>query len=332
MAALPASPSNLAAALRDAVRRRRGNAAEIENVEQATLGGSNRTLLFDVVEGGTRTRLVSREETFAGEDKPFLPPAAQFQAMSLAFAHGLRVPEPIFAYDDADALGPGFVTSFSPGIALPRRIIADTESHPALLRQLAGTLARLHAIDTDQFAFLRALPESGDPIATMRMRIDRLEEPHPALELGLRWLETHPPPARAPVVVHGDFRNGNFLVQGETLCALLDWECCHLGSPAADLGWFCTRSWRFGRITHHAGGIATRADLVHAYQEAGGAGISESEVRWWEIFGLIRWAMFNMLQAHGHVNGRRSPAYAVCGRNVALIEYDLLMTLAGNYD
>ncbi len=42
--------------------------------------------------------------------------------------------------------------------------------------------------------------------------------------------------------------------------------------------------------------------------------------------------MFNMLQAHGHVHGRRSPAYAVCGRNTALMEYDLLMTLAGDYD
>ena len=38
------------------------------------------------------------------------------------------------------------------------------------------------------------------------------------------------------------------------------------------------------------------------------------------------------LQALGHVNGRRSPAYAACGRNTAMIEYDLLMTLAGTYD
>ena len=40
----------------------------------------------------------------------------------------------------------------------------------------------------------------------------------------------------------------------------------------------------------------------------------------------------NML-AHAVVaNGRRSPAYAACGRNTAMIEYDLLMTLAGTYD
>jgi aminoglycoside phosphotransferase (APT) family kinase protein len=152
------------------------------------------------------------------------------------------------------------------------------------------------------------------------------------LELGLRWLELHPPPPRARTVVHGDFRTGNFLVNNAKLTALLDWECCHLASPAEDIGWFCTRSWRFGRSDHHAGGIATRTQLRDAYREAGGAPITEEEIRWWEIFGLIRWAMFNILQGHGHVHGRRSPAYAVCGRNVALMEYDLLMTLAGDYD
>ncbi|MEJ0048925.1 MAG: hypothetical protein WDN04_24570 [Rhodospirillales bacterium] len=56
----------------------------MENIEQVTLGGSNRTLLFDLVQGTQRTRLVSREETFAGAEKPFLSPAAQFQIMSIA--------------------------------------------------------------------------------------------------------------------------------------------------------------------------------------------------------------------------------------------------------
>ena len=332
MAALPATLFEASAALQAAVERRFGAAARVENVEQATLGGSNRTLLFDVVLGATRRRLVSREETFAGADKPFLPPALQFQVMQRAHAAGLTVPEPIFAYDADDALGPGFVTSFAQGTALPRRILADTAAHPAILRQLAATLAGLHQLNAADFACLHALPESGDPIVAMRFRIDSLEEPHPALELGLRWLELNPPPPRASVPVHGDFRTGNYLVQGATVTALLDWECCHLSSPAADLGWFCTRSWRFGRIAHHAGGIATRTELLAAYRSAGGADITEADVRWWEIFGLIRWAMFNMLQAHGHVHGRRSPAYAACGRNVALMEYDLLQTLAGIYD
>jgi aminoglycoside phosphotransferase (APT) family kinase protein len=329
---MQASLSELSAALRDAMRRRWGDDAEISNVEQATLGGSNRTLLFDATASGSRSRLVSREETFPGADKPFLTPATQMRAMALAHGQGLPVPQPVFAFDEHDRLGPGFVTRFSPGTALPRRILAETAWHGALLDQIASIMARLHALDVNAFTFLADVPESGDPVATMHYRIDMLEERHPALELGLRWLELHPVSQRTPGVVHGDFRTGNFLVDDGRITALLDWECCHLGSPAEDLGWFCTRSWRFGQTHYQAGGIATRQALIKAYQAAGGAPVSENEVRWWEIFGLIRWAMFNMLQAHSHVNGRRSPAYAACGRNVALMEYDLLMTLAGDYD
>jgi len=332
MERLPAIHADAALALADAVRRRWGPAASVENIEQATLGGSNRTLLFDIVQGASRQRLVSREETFGGADKPFLSPAQQFQAMALAHDAGLCVPKPVFAYDAHDQLGPGFVSSFAPGVALPRRILTDTAHHPALLAQLAAQLARLHGLNTAPFAFLQQVPESGDPIATMRMRIDAMNEPHPALEFGLRWLERNPVPPRPPVVVHGDFRTGNFLADAGHLTALLDWECCHLASPAEDLGWFCTRSWRFGRTGQHAGGLATRAELITAYRAAGGADITEGEVKWWEIFGLIRWAMFNMLQAYSHEQGRRAPAYAACGRNVALMEYDLIMTLNGRYD
>lgn len=332
MASLPAFPSDIDAALGEAVRRRFGTAARIEPVGQATLGGSNRTLIFDLIDGAARRRLVSREETFGGPVNPFLAPAAQFRVMTHAYASGIAAPEPLFQYDEGDRLGPGFVTAFVAGETLPRRLLADEAGHGRLLIDLAAALAGLHTVETGPVAFLADLPESGEPIAAMRLRLDALGEPHPALEFGLRWLELRPPPARAPVLLHGDFRNGNFMVAEGRLAALLDWECTHFGSPAEDLGWLCTRSWRFGRTDRHAGGFGTRAELIRAYRDAGGADLAEDELRWWEIYGLVRWAMYNVLQAHGFARGRRSPAYAACGRNTAFIEYDLLMTLAGDYD
>lgn len=341
MAALPATPSDTADALTAAVQRRFGSTARVDDIVQATLGGSNRTLLFDLVEGGDRRRLVSREETFTGEANPFLSPAQQFRIMAHVHAAGIPVPEPVFEYDDRDRLGPGFVTAFVAGETLPRRLI-EREDRAALLRQLGDALARLHALPvpaeadgkrTDHpLAFLSAIPESGDPVAAMRLRIDALDEPHPALELGLRWLETNRPPERPRALVHGDFRNGNFMIGDGGLAALLDWECTHFGSGVEDLGWLCTRSWRFGREAFHAGGFGTRQELIAAYADAGGGQLDADEIRWWERYGLVRWAMYNILQAHGFENGRRSPAYAVCGRNTALMEYDLLMTMSGRYD
>jgi len=335
---LPAIPSDPTNALTDAVRRRFGSGATVDNVVQATLGGSNRTLLFDLVDGAARRHLVSREETFSGEANPFLSPARQFRIMAHVHATGIPVPESVFEYDERDALGPGFVTAFVAGETLPRRLI-ERQDRGALLRQLADALVRLHALplpapgdNGHPLAFLADIPESGDPVAAMRLRIDSLEEPHPALELGLRWLETHRPPDRPRALVHGDFRNGNFMVDERGLAALLDWECTHFGSGVEDLGWLCTRSWRFGRDALHAGGFGTRDELIAAYADAGGPRLDPDEIRWWERYGLVRWAMYNILQAHGFERGRRSPAYAACGRNTALMEYDLLMTLKGRYD
>lgn len=332
MAALPATPSDPLPALATAVQRRFGSGAVVSNLVQATLGGSNRTLLFDVTQGGATRRYVSREETFSGPTNPFLPPDVQFRIMERVHRAGIPVPEPVFAYDAGDALGPGFVTAFVEGETMPRRLLEDTANHPAILGQLAETLVRLHALDPADFAFLETVPESGDPVAALAHRLDLIDEPHPALELGLRWLERHRPPPAPRSLVHGDFRTGNFMIGRQGLAALLDWECSLLGSGGADLGWLCTRSWRFGRLDRHAGGFGTRDALIAAYRAAGGRAVDADEVRWWERHGLVRWGMYNALQALGHVNGRRSPAYAACGRNTAMIEYDLLMTLAGTYD
>ncbi len=79
---------------------------------------------------------------------------------------------------------------------------------------------------------------------------------------------------------------------------MLDWECCHLGSAMEDLGWLCTRSWRFGHPELPVGGFGTREALFAGYT-AGGGSVDPATVRWWEIFGLMRWAVLNIMQAHG---------------------------------
>ena len=301
-----------------------------------TLGGSNRTVLFDLVEGSARRRLASRQETSGGEANPFLAPADQFRIMQVAFAHGLPVPEPVFAFDAADAMGEGFVTAFVAGETMPKRILQEpalAAARAALVPQFGALLARLHGIDLGEAGFLERYPDSRDPITAYRDRLDVYGEPHPAIELGLRWLERHRAPAPRRALLHGDFRVGNLIVGADGIQAVLDWECAHIGSPAEDIGWLCTRSWRFGQVDRPAGGLGSREAVLAAYRAAGGDAVEPDEVRYWEIFGLVRWAILNVWQAHGHVAGsRRSPAFAACGRNTSLIEYDLMLTLAGHYD
>src|SRR5205085_3748379 len=59
-------------------------------------------------------------------------------------------------------------------------------------------------------------------------------EPSPMLERAFRTLHRRARelPEDGPVtVVHGDFRTGNFLREGPSVRAVLDWEMVHLGDP-----------------------------------------------------------------------------------------------------
>ncbi|HTJ63689.1 MAG TPA: phosphotransferase family protein [Alphaproteobacteria bacterium] len=322
--------------IRRAVRRRYGAATQIDNIVSPTLGGSNRTVVFDLVEGNAKRRLVSRQETYNAEDSPFLAPSDQFKVMTAAHRHGLPVPEPIFEYDDIDGMGHGFVTAFVKGETMPKKIIGDpafARARTRLAGQLAEFAAGLNAIPLSEVAILDKVADSIDPIQAQRARYDFYAEAHPAIELGLRWLERNRPPEAERVLVHGDFRNGNFMVDENGLVAVLDWECSHIGNGIEDLGWICTRSWRFGRNDLPVGGFSPRRPLFDAYAAARGKPVDPNAVRYWEVFGLMRWAIINIMQAHGHVfGGRRSVVFAACGRNTSQIEYDLLMTISGQYD
>lgn len=320
-----------------ACRRRFGAGVDLGDFRLATLGGSNRTLLFSLLDGAAGRRLVLRQETMAEEYTPFLPSATQYAVVEVAHRHGVPVPEPIFELDANDDLGAGYVMAAVVGESLPKRLLHDTAFAPArakFLQQAGAALARLHAINPAEFEVLESVADSGDPLAAQIGYYDSYGEPHPAIDLALRWLDRSRPPAPRRVPLHGDFRTGNMLVDpDEGLRAILDWECAHLGDPMADFGWFCTRSWRFGLTDRPAGGFGSRDTLYAAYEAAGGGEVDRDAARWWEVFGLMRWALYNVMQICGHVKGeRRSPAFAACGRNTALVEYDLLMTMAGRFD
>lgn len=318
------------------VRRRLGDGLNVENVSVATLGGSSRTIIFNANDGSTTRRLVSRQETYTLEQSPFLAPEKQFKLLQLAYKHGVPVPEPIFEFDEDDGLGRGHVMAHVEGETLPRKLLRDPEfaaAREVFIDQAAAILVRIHSIDPREASFLDDSLDTIDPLEAQMVRYDYYGEPHPALDYGFRWLDQNKPAAVENRLVHGDFRNGNMIIDSRGINAMLDWECAHIGDPMSDLGWLCTRSWRFGNDHLHAGGFATRQDLFDAYERAGGRPVDPQAVRWWEIFGSLRWAMLNIMQVHGHLHGgRRTPAFAACGRNTSLMEYDLLMTIAGRLD
>jgi aminoglycoside phosphotransferase (APT) family kinase protein len=147
------------------------------------------------------------------------------------------------------------------------------------------------------------------------------------LELALRWLDQHPPPETRKTVVHGDFRNGNLVISPDGVQAALDWELVHLGEPMEDLGWLCTRAWRFGG-PGPVGGFGEYDDLFAAYEKSSGVAVDPAVVKWWELLGTVKWGVICIVQANRHlVGGQRSVELAAIGRRLAEQEYDCLNLL-----
>src|SRR5690606_2244787 len=127
------------------------------------------------------------------------------------------------------------------------------------------------------------------------------DQPQPVFEFGLRWLRQNAPDPMPLVLVHGDFRNGNFVVNENGIAAVLDWELAHLGDPAEDLGWLCVRSWRFGKPENEVGGFGSLDDLLRAYEQNGGVPLDPQRVRYWQAFGTLRWGIICLFQVFSHL-------------------------------
>ncbi len=314
-------------------------AVAIEHLRRLAGGASREMWAFDaVLPGGAVERLVLRRD----------PPGHQvlssrrdeFALLAAAHAAGLRVPRARWCEEDAAVLGsPFFVMDFVAGEALARRLLRDAAYAPAraaLPGQLAEALAGIHALDprAPGLTFLPRPPAGGTPAAAELTRHEQLYravalDPHPALELALRWLAVAPPAPRAETIVHGDFRVGNVIFGPEGLRAVLDWELAHVGDPLEDVGWLCVRAWRFGADAQPVGGLCQRAEFFAAYERAGGVRVDPVAVRWWEVFGNLKWAIICVMQARSFVDGARSVELASLGRRVAEMELELLELTEG---
>jgi len=248
----------------------------------------------------------------------------EFEALRAAWEAGVPVAEPLWLTADRTSI----VMRRLAGEAVAPRIYRQERfagARAGLLGQLAGALAAIHALPPAAVPQAPRRDGARGELEDIATELWSYRDPHPALELGLRWLGRRLPPRRPPTVVHGDFRMGNVLVDERGLVAVLDWELVHVGDPVEDLGWLCGRAWRFGREEQPAAGLGTREELLAAYREAGGAEVSLEELRFWEAVAALRWGTHTLRQLHEHLSGQRpSLELAAIGRRTAEAEWDLL--------
>jgi aminoglycoside phosphotransferase (APT) family kinase protein len=299
--------------------------ATVESLERLSGGASRQTWAFDLVVEGDAQPLILQLQRSGGV-RTGVGMSGESELLSLAADAGVPVAEVLASGEaDSDLGAPFIVMRRVVGETIPRKLLRDAEFAAArrVVASQAGTaLARLHSAPVTGPA--AAALEDSDQVTQFRDLLDLMGEPHPAFELGLRWLDARRPDEARSTVVHGDFRTGNLVIDGDGLQAVLDWELAHRGDPLEDLGWFCVRAWRFGSDLP-AGGFGTIDQLVESYESESGTTVDRDALRWWQAMGTLKWGVMCIIQASTHWSGMtRSVELAAIGRRACENEYDLL--------
>lgn len=312
-----------------------GAGARLVALKRLSGGASQETWAFDVEAGGTSIPLILRRAP-GGAAAPRASEAVTLATEAVLLAAtgkaGVRVPEVLHVSPPGSELGEAFVMRRVSGETLGRKILRDEEFQLArtrLTKDCGEALARIHAVPAAGF---ETLPRSlgADQIAKYEAVYHSFNLPRPVLELAFAWLKAHAPEPATPVLVHGDFRLGNLIVDQNGLSAVLDWELAHIGDPREDIAWLCVNSWRFGHTEKRVGGFGDLSELLDAYAAAGGQRFTPAEIDWWEIMGSLKWGVMCMTMYGAYKTGADpSVERAAIGRRVSENEIDLINLFEG---
>ena len=325
--------TQFAEALTAVVKRAIPGATSIAGLKRLSGGASQETWSLDAVGASATTPLILRRSPGGKRmERSSVAPSLETEAKAIRLAAKAGVPVPPVPYvlEDGDNLGPGYLMGRVEGETIARKILRDPEfadARPKLARQCGQILARIHAIDPALMPELKPT-DAATEIQQYRDLYDSYDYPHPVFEIAFKWLEDRLPDAPRLTIVHGDFRNGNLMIGPDGVRAVLDWEIVHVGDPAADLGWVCVNSWRVGESHNVVGGFGSVADMLAGYAEAGGKDMTAERVRFWEIFGTLKWGIMcmSMYQAFAKATDRTVERAAI-GRRSSETEIDLVNLL-----
>ncbi|GIL15346.1 MAG: phosphotransferase [Chloroflexota bacterium] len=330
-------------ALEETLRALTRGDARVENLKMLAGGASQETWALDLfLENGEprgEYALVLRRHLGGKIYRDALDLWREFHVMQVAYASNVAVPYPQAFLPDL--LGrPAALIHYHAGETIGRRLARESifeNARKLLPAQMGEMLARIHRIDFEKYALLNELPHPPPHQSPAQWMLAQLEnnldailqesrEPHPALELAIRWLRLREPaPPEKLALLHGDYRIGNVIVVAEGLSKVLDWEFAHLGDPYEDLAWSQVRDWRFGYDHLRFGGVAQPDDFFAAYGRAMHSKVDLARAQYWQVMGNARWAVGMLNQAQRHLRGAEpNLEFASLGRRCAEVELEIL--------
>jgi aminoglycoside phosphotransferase (APT) family kinase protein len=269
---------------------------KVISVQPLAGGFGKQTILFDVEGDCLSGAFVMRRDigSCASVPNDCHLTKQEFPVIKAAFARGFPAPDALWL-DTNHRLLPGgdfIVMRRSPGTLAGNFFGARGAVPVGLADALASVAGRLHSLPP-----LEELGELTDSIRPelwtlpLRQCIERyirnwyelfLREdntPSPALMGLYGWLlDNVPERTGRPVLLHGDIGFHNFLFDGDTLSAVLDWEFAHIGDPAEELGYI--------KVT--VGSALDWDRFMAQYQAAGGSPVESATLRYFQVWAYVR--------------------------------------------
>ncbi len=243
-------------------------------------GPADRVTYFEQLEGGfsrhSYAASVQHERAGHGEYIVRVRPRGSLldtdvgqEFRTFALLAGEPVPTPrvhgFEASEDTPFGGPFFVMDRLPGRAPNvwrererQALVADWTDRRGLATDLVTHLATIHGIDAARAAgaaVSRTFSQTVDHWQAIYedMRLVR----DPVIDEAYAWVRQREPEPVAPCLVHGDYRIGNCLIDGQRITGILDWELAFVGDPRFDLGYIS--------LEYHAGKFAAPgSELLNA--------------------------------------------------------------------
>ena len=196
-----------------------------------------------------------------------VPKKLEAKIQRIVRSNDAPVPEIIFEFSEDEDIGEGYVMEAIPGETIPRKILRDDKYknvRSKLSFEIGRSLATIHQTKLDELTDLNSVTFE-ESLKKLYLVYSSFEQPQPVFELAFKWLETQELTKYDNVLVHGDFRFGNFIISESNLESIIDWELAHIGNPMEDIGWLCVRSWRFGNVHKRVGGLGDLEELIEGY-------------------------------------------------------------------
>lgn len=219
----------------------------------------------------------------------------------------LPVPPALWADIDGSELGrPALITGFIGGVTKPSGdsgnvsglgTLVPEKFRERLSAQFMDYLVVMHsvAVDFDPEAF--QVP-AADPKQAARWQVnwwssvwrDDAIEGNPLMGLAERWMRDNLPDTDELVVVHADYRTGNYLFDEESqeITTILDWELAHIGDYHEELAWIIGHKGVTPDGQVMASGLMPPEELCERYTAATGRAVNMAHLHFYKVLSLYK--------------------------------------------